>query len=155
VNRIAIACIAVIGVSATSQVAAATYYQVADSGHIISYTYDQFLTGTGGQIVGQANGYGNDAGFFYQSVMDRYFQVADSGHIISYTYDQFLTGTGGQIVGQANGYGNDAGFFFMADASDNPALVPLPASLPLLAIAIGAVAALRFRRTPARFRRPD
>jgi hypothetical protein len=108
VNRIAIACIAVIGVSATSQVAAATYYQ-----------------------------------------------VADSGHIISYTYDQFLTGTGGQIVGQANGYGNDAGFFFMADASDNPALVPLPASLPLLAIAIGAVAALRFRRTPARFRRPD
>jgi len=95
-----------------STTAGATYIQVADSGHVVSYTYAQFLNGTGGLVIGQANGYGDDAGFFYDSTQDRYIQVADTGHVVSYTYAQFLNGTGGLVIGQANGYGDDAGFFY-------------------------------------------
>ena len=95
-----------------SATAGATYIQVADSGQVVSYTYSQFLNGTGGLVIGQANGYGDDAGFFYDPTMDRYIQVADSGQVVSYTYSQFLNGTGGLVVGQASGYGDDAGFFY-------------------------------------------
>lgn len=48
-----------------SGTAGAAYIQVADSGHVVSYTYSQFLNGTGGLVIGQANGYGDDAGFFF------------------------------------------------------------------------------------------
>tara|TARA_R110002073_G_scaffold940_10_gene7009 strand:- start:6410 stop:6799 length:390 start_codon:yes stop_codon:yes gene_type:complete len=44
--------------------AQALYIQMEDDGFIIAYTYDQFLTGNGGIILGQVPAYGDDAGFF-------------------------------------------------------------------------------------------
>ena len=126
--------------------AGAAYIQVADSGHVISYTYSQFLNGTGGSIIGQANGYGDDVGFFYDPTVDRYIQVADSGHVVSYSYSQFLNGTGGSIIGQANGYGDDAGFFFVPDPE--AMAVSTPPTVVLLGFALAALSAFR-RRGPA------
>ena len=92
--------------------AQALYIQMEDDGFIIAYTYDQFLTGNNGIILGQVPAYGDDAGFFYDTTMDRYIQMEDDGFIIAYTYDQFLTGNNGIILGQVPAYGDDAGFFY-------------------------------------------
>lgn len=49
--------------SSSSTNAHALYIQVADSGHVVAYTWANFLTGNNGDILSQVNGYANDAGF--------------------------------------------------------------------------------------------
>jgi hypothetical protein len=39
--------------------------QITELGQIVSYTYDQFLTGTGGALLATVGGYANDRGFLY------------------------------------------------------------------------------------------